>query len=89
MQLTNILTVALLAIGATALPNPSPNGLMERTDWWKCEGGKYNWVKWKCECPYSTKYNGSYPPIFNPSELERVGTLLPGLSRQTLSKRAC
>ncbi|KAH6716851.1 hypothetical protein BKA61DRAFT_572924 [Leptodontidium sp. MPI-SDFR-AT-0119] len=57
MQLTTILTIALLAVGATAFPNPTPNSLMGRTDWWKCEGDKYDWIKWKCVCPYDTKYN--------------------------------
>ncbi|KAK0120401.1 hypothetical protein ONS96_010616 [Cadophora gregata f. sp. sojae] len=61
MQLTHLLTVALLAIGATALPAPEPEAALEsRTlGLLKCikGGGKYDWHKHTCtypqpQCPY-------------------------------------
>ncbi|KAL2070159.1 hypothetical protein VTL71DRAFT_13185 [Oculimacula yallundae] len=76
MQLTNLLTFALFAVTATALPAPEPNAALEgRTlDFFKCkkDGGKYNWLKHKCEypeeehpsCDYGKKWNGhecTYP----------------------------
>ncbi|KAG4437045.1 hypothetical protein IFR05_007459 [Cadophora sp. M221] len=58
MQLTNLLTVALLALGATAIPAPEPAPVEGRTlGLILCikSGGKYNLWTHKCEYP-------SYPP---------------------------
>ncbi|KAH7411507.1 hypothetical protein BKA64DRAFT_639142 [Cadophora sp. MPI-SDFR-AT-0126] len=80
MQLTHILTVALLAVGATAMPAPAPEAALEgRTlGLLKClkSGGKYDWLKHTCtypqpECPYGKKWDDykkkcDYPPYDPP-----------------------
>ena len=70
MQLTNILTVALLALGATAMPAPEPEAALE--------GRTLGLLKFKhkCnypepECPYGKKWDDykkkcEYPPYDPP-----------------------
>ncbi|KAH7355444.1 hypothetical protein BKA65DRAFT_498428 [Rhexocercosporidium sp. MPI-PUGE-AT-0058] len=64
MQLTNILTVAILAFGASAMLAAEPNAAVEaRTlGYIECtkEAGKWDWFKFKCEYP-QPEYP-TYPP---------------------------